>query len=72
MPVVNSVWDAVTQADGGKSVTERHFDQDGSEVTLLTWYAPAGTDIQSVVTARVASLNVQLADQEFEAIIGGS
>lgn len=56
---------------GGSSVTERHFDQDGKEVLLATWIAAAGTDIQAEVDGRAARLNSQLADQEFEAIIGG-
>lgn len=71
MPITNSTWNAVPQANGGSSVTERHFDQDGTEVSLVTWFAPAGTDIQAVVNNRVVQLNIQLADQEFEAIVGG-
>lgn len=72
MPVVNSVWEAVPQANGESSVTERHYDQDGTEVSLVSWFAPAGTDIQAVVNSRVTQLNVQLADREFEAAIGAN
>lgn len=72
MPVVSSVWNAVTQANGGKSVTERHFDQDGAEVALKTWFAQSGTDIQAIVDARAIEISAQLADNEFEAVVGGN
>lgn len=69
MPIVSSVWNAVTQLSGHKSVTARHFDQDGKEVSVRTWLANADADVQSLVDAQAAAITAYLPDEEFRAVL---
>lgn len=69
MPITQSTWDATPQANGGQNITERHMYND-TEVAAYQWYAEPGMDIQAIVDARVAQLNEQLAQAEYERIVG--
>lgn len=70
MPVVSSTFEATPQANGGFNVTERHVIGPDGDVKTSSWYAAPGVDIQAVVLARVPWLDEQLAQDEFESIIG--
>ena len=69
MPIVNTTFEETVNADGSRNVIVRNFDQDGKEYKY-SQYAPAGFDVQADNAVKVANLNEQLANHEFEAIIG--
>lgn len=69
MPIVLRKVEQTTQADGGYNVTVRLYDQDSREY-LTTFRAPAGFDIQAKVDLMVIEQDEQLAQQEFEALVG--
>lgn len=74
MPVVSSTYaiDAHTQANGGHYVREVHTDNTG-RVHEAFYLLPSGqgaTEAQAFLDARAASLDVQLAEAEAEALIG--
>ena len=70
MPIVSSTFSATTQADGSRNVIETHVDQDGTPYNR-SYNVPAVVDIQTIVNNYGAALSEQLAQQEFEALIGG-
>lgn len=70
MPITQSIWTATPQANGGQNVVERHLYND-TEVASYQWFAEAGMDVQAVVDARVAQINEQLAQAEYERIVEG-
>jgi len=47
------------------------YDQDGKQY-MTTFFTPAGFDVQALVNNRIAEMDVQLADSEFEQIIGSA
>lgn len=69
MPIVISNVEQSAQEDGGSNVTVRLYDQDGREY-MTSFRAPAGFDIQSKVNIMIAEQNEQLAQLEFEALVG--
>jgi len=69
MPIVSHLTESSQQANGGHNVTARYYDQDGKEY-MLSFYAAAGLDVEGMVTARIPDLDEQLAQQEFEALVG--
>lgn len=69
MPIVSSEFTFTTQADGSKNVIEKHFDQDGTPY-ISSWNAAASVDIQTVVNNHASGLSEQLAQQEFETLVG--
>lgn len=69
MPITTHSIETTTQANGSTHNVLRMYDQDGREY-LLTFPAPAGVDIQTIVNNRIAEQDVQLAEQEFEALVG--
>lgn len=71
MPIVSNTLQSTTQADGRISYVLRMYDQDGTEYTQAG-FAPAGFDIDGLVTRRIAETDQQLAEQEFAALIGGA
>jgi hypothetical protein len=71
MPIVNTIIQPSSNADGSQNVVVRNYDQDGREY-MYSFYAPAGFDIQTAVNNKTADLNVQLADSEFETLIGAA
>lgn len=70
MPVTNSTTQISETGNGNRYVVERHYDQDGREVGFLTWNAGPTVDIPAIVAARVVAIDEQLAQTEFEQIIG--
>ena len=69
MPIVNHSLEQSTQADGRISYILRLYDQDGTE-RLQTGLLPAGFDTAALVAQRIAEADVQLAEDEFRALIG--
>lgn len=69
MPVTSSNTTVDEIGNGHRYVVERHYDQDGRQVGLLTWTAPPDMDIQAVIAARIVAIDEQLAQTEFEQII---
>lgn len=47
----------------------RMYDQDGTE-RMLTGLLPAGHDVDGFVALKIAEADVQLAEDEFRALVG--
>lgn len=69
MPIVNHTLDQSTQADGRISYVLRMYDQDGTE-RMQAGLLPAGFDTTAFVQTRIAEADVQLAEDEFRALLG--
>lgn len=69
MPIVQHTLTASTQADGSSSNVLRMYDQDGTEYTQV-FYTPAGFNVQTKVDNTIVGLNEQLAESEFQALVG--
>ena len=69
MPIVSHKLEQSIQANGSTSNILRMYDQDAREY-LLSFFAPAGFDVGSLVQNRIAEQDVQLAEMEFEQLVG--
>ena len=69
MPIVNHNLEQSTQADGRISYVLRMYDQDGTE-RMQAGILPANFDMTAFVTTRIAETDVQLAEDEFRALLG--
>ena len=69
MPIVNHNITQSIQADGRISYVLRMYDQDGTE-RLQVGLLPAGFDTAAFVQSRIAEADVQLAEDEFKALLG--
>lgn len=69
MPIVSSTTETNVQADGSLSVLVRLYDQDAREY-MQQFFAPAGFNVATKVAAMIAELDVQLAEDEFRALVG--
>lgn len=69
MPIVAHTIQSNVQPDGSTQNILRMHDQDANEY-LLTFFAPAGFDTATRVANAIIERNVQLAEQEFEALVG--
>jgi predicted RNA-binding protein Jag len=69
MPIVSHNLVQSEQANGSTHNVLRMYDQDAREY-LQTWFAPAGFDAEAKVNMTIAEMDVQLAESEFEALIG--
>lgn len=69
MPIVSHTIQSSAQPDGSTQNILRLYDQDAREY-MLAFPAPAGFDLNARVATAIAEMNVQLAEQEFEAIVG--
>lgn len=70
MPITSHTLEQTTQANGGTSNIVRLYDQDAREY-MQSFFAPAGFDIQGRINMMIAEMNEQLAQAEFEALVGG-
>lgn len=70
MPIVSHRLEQSIQANGSSSNILRMFDQDGTGY-MIGFNTPAGFDVQALVQQRIAEMDIQLAEAEFEAIVGG-
>ncbi len=69
MSIVSSTHvEGPTQVDGRHYVTETHTDHTGA-VYLMEYLAPVGADYVAIRTARAASLEAQLAEDEAAALL---
>jgi len=69
MPIVTHTIQSTTQADNSTSNILRMYDQEGTEYTQV-FYTPAGFNIQTKIDNTIIGLNEQLAEAEFQAILG--
>lgn len=69
MPIVNHTFQNSTQVDGRISYVLRMYDQDGTE-RMLVGLLPAGFDTAAFVANKIAEADVQLAEDEFKALVG--
>lgn len=69
MPIVNHRLESTTQADGSTQNILRMYDQDAREYTT-GWSAPVGFDNQTKVNLVITEMNEQLAESEFNQIVG--
>ena len=69
MPILTHTIATNVQPDGRISYVLRMYDQDGTE-RLLTGLLPAGFDVAAFVQTRIVEADVQLAEDEFRALIG--
>ena len=69
MPIASHEFTQVSQVDGSISYVLRMYDQDGTEYTQV-FYAPAGFNVQTKIDNTIAGLNEQLAESEFQSLIG--
>ena len=69
MPITTNNIQTTTQADGGTNNVLRMYDQDGVEY-MQSFYAPAGFNLQTKIDNTIAGLNEQLAEAEFQALVG--
>ena len=69
MPIVTHTIQQSVQADGRISYVLRLYDQDGTE-RLSTGLLPAGFDVAALVSARIAQADEQLAEDEFNSLVG--
>ena len=70
MPIVSNSFTTTLQADSSNNVTAILVDNSGKTYSKQ-WNAAPGVDVQSVIDNYSAALSEQLAQQEFEALIGG-
>lgn len=69
MPISTHALQSSTNSDGSTNNVLRMYDQDGKEYMQSFW-APAGFNLQTKVDNTIAGLNEQLAEQEFNALVG--
>jgi hypothetical protein len=69
MPIVTHTLQTSTQADGRVHYILRMYDQDGTE-RLQTGLVPAGFDLTAMVNMRIVEADEQLAQDEFNALVG--
>lgn len=69
VPIVTHTFHQSTQTDGRISYVLRMYDQDGNEM-LKVGLLPAGFDTAAFVTQRIVEADVQLAEDEFRAMMG--
>ena len=69
MPIVSHIVDASLQANGSSNVTVRMYDQDATEYQQ-GFNAPVGFNIPGKVSNMILELDIQLAENEFQALVG--
>jgi len=69
MPIVSNTVVTTVQQDASFSVVVRMYDQNALEYTEL-FFAPPGFDVETKVDSMISSLNRQLAEDEFQQLVG--
>ena len=69
MPIVSHRLEQTTQSNGATHNVLRMYDQDAREY-MISFFAPADFDVGALVQNRIAEQDVQLAEMEFEQLIG--
>lgn len=68
MPIQSHTLEQSTQANGSTHNVLRMVDQDGKSY-MLSFFAP-GPDVAAIITQRIETMDAQLAEAEFEQIVG--
>ena len=71
MPIARWTKEETLQANGGKHVVVRYYDGDEKE-DMISFFASAGVDVDTIITARIPDMNERLAQNEFEALVGAA
>lgn len=71
MPIVSHSLEQTTQVDGSTQNILRMYDGEAREYTI-GFHAPAGFDVATKVSLSIAEMNIQLAETEFETLIGAA
>jgi len=71
MPIVTHSIETSVQPNGGSNNVLRMYDQDGKSY-MISFYAPAGLNVDAFVSNQIAGMDVQLAEQEFEQLVGAA
>jgi hypothetical protein len=69
MPIVSHTLESSLQANGSSNVTVRMYDQDATEY-MQGFNAPAGFNIAGKVSSMIVERDIQLAENEFQALVG--
>ena len=69
MPIVSHITELSTQDNGSRHVVVRYYDQDGKEY-MISFFAASGVDVDTIINNRIAAMDEQLAQAEFEQIVG--
>ena len=68
MPIQSHTLEQTTQANGSTHNVLRMVDQDGVGY-MVSFFTP-GSDVAVLITHRIEALDVQLAESEFEQMVG--
>ena len=68
MPIQTHTLETTQQANGSTHNVLRMYDQDGVGY-MVSFFAPSA-DVAALVTEKIAMTNTQLAESEFEQIVG--
>lgn len=71
MPIVSHTIEAPGLATEDRHIVIRFYDQDGKQYMQSFWW-PANADLNAYISARYAELSEQLAQDEFEALVGAA
>lgn len=71
MPIVSHTLETTTNHDGSTSNILRNYDQDGREY-MVSFFAAAGVNVDTIVTNRIAEMDEWLAQSEFETLVGAA
>lgn len=69
MAIVNHTLETSAQANGSTHNVLRMYDQDGISY-MISFFAPAGANLSSLVAEKINNTNSQLAESEFQTIVG--
>ncbi len=69
MPIISHTLASTTWPEGTTSNVVRLYDQDGTEYTQ-SFFAPVGFNIQTKIDSMIAEMSEQLAQTEFETLVG--
>ncbi len=69
MPIVQQKVEQTVQADGGLNIVVHLYDQDARDY-VTQFRVPPNFDVEGLVARMTAEMNAQLADAEFQQLIG--
>ena len=69
MPIVSHTTQITVNANGSQYAVIRYYDQDGREY-MQSFHAPAEADVEGIAVGRIPDMDEQLAQQEFETLVG--
>ncbi len=69
MPIVSHTTSITVNANGSQYAVIRYYDQEGREY-MQSFHAPADADVEGIAVGRIPEMDEQLAQQEFEALVG--